>query len=70
MDEAAVDHPVARRRAAPEAVQVLEVAPVHLGPGGGERRGVLVRAGEAEHRVARLEEILDDLRCRRSRSRL
>ena len=33
---------------------------MHLGPGGGERRGALVRTGEAEHRVPRLDEILDD----------
>ena len=61
MDEAAVDHAVRSRRAAPQAVQVLEIAPVHLDPGGGERRGALVRAGEAQHRVARLDEIPDDL---------
>ena len=60
VDEAEVDHPVRGRRAAPQAVQVLEVAAVHLGPGGGERRGALVRAGEAEHRVPRLDEVLDD----------
>ena len=60
MDEAEVDHPVRCRRAAPQAVQVFEIASVHLGPGGGERRGALVRASEAEHRVPRLDEILND----------
>ena len=60
MDEAEVDHPVRCRRAAAQAVQVLEVASVHVGPGGGERLGALVRAGEAEHGVPRLEEVLND----------
>ena len=55
-----VDHPVRCRRAAPQAVEVLEIASVHLGPGGGERRGARVRTGEAEHRVARVDEILND----------
>ena len=33
---------------------------MHLGPGGGERRGGRVRTGEAEHLVARGDEILND----------
>ena len=43
-----------------KAVEVLEVASVNLGPGGGERLGPLVGTGEAEHRVPRLLEILND----------
>ena len=54
---------VKRRRAAAQAVQVLEVAAVHLGPGCGERPGAPVRAGEAEHGVPRLEEVLNDGRA-------
>src|SRR5262249_51813566 len=63
VDEAEVDHPVRRRSTLPQADQVLEVAPVHLGPGCGEGLGAVVRAGEAEHRVPRLEEVLNDGRA-------
>ena len=45
---------------APQAVQVFEIAPVHFGPGGGERRGGRIRSGEAEHLVARADEFLND----------
>ena len=55
-----MDHAVRRRGASPQAVDVLEIASVHLGPGRGERRGRRVRLGEAEHRVARGDEILND----------
>ena len=33
---------------------------MHLGPGGGEGFGTRIRTGKAQHRVPRLEEILDD----------
>ena len=62
VDVGGVDHAVRLLRAAAQAVEVLERAAVDLGAGALERRGSLVRAGEADHLVPRLEELGDDRR--------
>ena len=55
-----MDHPVRGRRASSQAVEVLEIAAVHKGSSGGDRRGGRVRTGEAAHLVARGDEIPND----------
>ena len=53
--EGEVDDAVGRGGAGAQAVEVVEGAAVHLGPGGGEGRGRGVRAGEPEDLVAGAE---------------
>ena len=60
MVEAGVDHAVRRRRTPAQRVQVREVAAMRFRPGGEENRGTRVRPGEAEHPVARGEQVGDD----------
>ena len=55
VDEGRVDDALGGGRPAPQAVEVVERAPVGLGPSGGQRPGGLFRAGEAQHLVARAE---------------
>ncbi len=60
MDEGGVDDAVGGRRAAPQAVEVFNRAAMHRGAGPFDRSGGGIGAGEAEHLVARGEEVLDD----------
>ena len=43
-----------------EAVQVLQIAAMHLGTGGGERLGAGIRASKAEHLMTGAEEFLNN----------
>jgi len=60
MDEAAVNHPVGGGRSAPQAFQILEIAAMRLGAGGGKRPGGRVRAGKAQHLMTRAYEFVND----------
>ena len=60
MDEGGVNHAVRRSRGAAQAFEVLEIAAMHLGAGRGERLGARVRAGEADHLMARADKLLND----------
>ena len=58
--EREVDHAIRRGRRALQAVEVVERAALHLGPGGGERRGRGIRAGEPDDLMARADELGND----------
>src|SRR6185503_8248009 len=60
VDEGAVDHAVRGGGAGAQALGVLEIAAVDLGPGGRERGGGAVGAGEADDLVARADELGND----------
>ena len=60
MNEGGVDDAVRRRRAAAQAVEVLEVAALDFGARVGERLGVGVRAGQTDDAVAGGDEVPDD----------
>ena len=58
--ESRVDDTVRCDRAAPQAVEVVEVAAVHLGAGGLQCCGGRVRAGEADDLMPRRKQLADD----------
>ena len=60
MVERSVDDGVGFRRGDAQGVEVVQRAAEHLGPGRGERSGFVAGAGEAEHRVARAKQLIDD----------
>ena len=68
VDEGGVDHAIRHGRAAAQAFQVFEVASMHLGTGGDERLGARIRASEAEHLMARVDELLNDGRTDKARA--
>ena len=51
-------------RPAPQALQISEVAAVHLRASGGERFGRRIRARQAEYLMARSEQFLSDGRLK------
>jgi len=53
VDEGGVDDAIRCSRRAPQAVEILESAPMHFGAGGGERLGGCIRPSEAEHSMPR-----------------
>ena len=55
-----MDHAIRGGGATPQTVEVFKIAAMHLGAGGDERLGGRVRAGKAEHLMARAEELLND----------
>ena len=58
--EREVDDAVRRGRAGAQAVEVVEGAAMHLGPGGGEGGGRGIGAGEPDDLMARADELGDD----------
>ncbi|GAA0273883.1 hypothetical protein GCM10009527_082930 [Actinomadura nitritigenes] len=58
--EGQVDDTVGRGGGRGEALQIVEVASVHLGTGGRQRGGGLVRAGQADDLVSRVEKFGND----------
>jgi hypothetical protein len=60
VDERGVDDPVGRGRAGAQAVEVVQRAAVDLRPGGGDRGGRGIRAGEPEDLMARPDQLGDD----------
>jgi len=58
--EGAVDHTISLRRAAAQTFQVLKIAAMHLGTGGGERLGPRVRPRQSENLMAGIDELRDD----------
>ena len=63
MDEGQVDYTIRCSRAAPQAVQVLQITAMHLGAGGGKRFGPRLRAGKTKHLMAGRDQVLDDGRA-------
>ena len=59
--------PSAPARAAAQAFQIFKRAAMHLGARGGERFRARVRAGKAEHLMARGDQFLDNGRADESR---
>jgi hypothetical protein len=60
MDEAGVDHRIRLGRTAAQAVGIPEVAVVRPGACGEERFGARIGTGEAEHLMARADQVLND----------
>ncbi len=58
--EGTVDHAIRFRRAAAQALQVFEIAAMHLGAGGGERLGSRIRSRQSEHSMAGVDEFRND----------
>src|SRR5436190_1953743 len=63
VDECGVDDAVGRGCRRTKTVEVCQVAAVHLGAGGRDGCGTLVRAGQADDVVARADEFADDCRA-------
>ena len=61
--EGGVDHAIAASRAAAQAVEILDVAPVCLGASCRERLRPRIRARQSEHLMARVDEFRHDLRA-------
>ncbi len=60
MNEGCVDHAVRHGRALAEAFEVVKIAAMHLGARGRERLGAGIRAREAQHLMARVDELRND----------
>ncbi len=60
VNEGRVDHAVRHGRALAQAFEVIKIATMHLGPRGRKRLGASLRAGEAQHLVARVNEFWND----------
>ena len=58
--EREVDHAIRRGRRAPQAVEIIERAAVHLCPGRGEGGGRGIRAGQPDDLMARADELGND----------
>jgi hypothetical protein len=60
VNEGRVDHTLRHGRAPAEAFEVSKIATMHLGARGQERLGSDLRAREAQHLVARVNELWND----------
>ncbi len=60
MDEAGVDHRIRPGRTAAQAVGIPEVAVVRLGTRGEKGLSARIGTGEAEHLMARADQVLND----------
>ena len=63
MYEAGMNHALRVSRSTAQTSQVLQVAPMHFGTGGGKGFGCRIRAGQAEHLVARDDQFFYDGRA-------
>ena len=68
MDEGGVDHAVRGGGSAAQAIQVFEIAAKRLGASRGKRLCARLRAGEAEHPMARVDELPNDGGADKTRS--
>jgi hypothetical protein len=55
-----VNDAIGRGRTSPQAIEIVEIASVHLGAGGLYGHGALIRAGKAEHLVPRIQQLAND----------
>ena len=60
VNEGRVDHAVRQLRALAQAFEVVNIAAMHLGSRGRKRLGAGLRAGEAQHLMARVNKFWND----------
>jgi hypothetical protein len=58
--EAGVDHAIRQGGSPAQAVQVLQVSPVHFGAGGQQGAGTLLGPGKTQHPVPSPDQVRDD----------
>ena len=58
VDEGEVDHAIRRGRSAPQAVQILQIAVMRVGAGGGQSLRTGLRTREAKHLMAGRRSVL------------
>jgi hypothetical protein len=68
VNKGGVDHAVRHGGAVAQAFQVVKIASLDLGASRGERLGALIRAGEADHLMASVDELPNDARADKARS--